>query len=428
MSIRGHKCARLFSSQLAKKSSAAQTKLMQMEHDYGVGNYKPIEVVLERGEGAVVWDVDGNSYIDCLAAYSAVNQGHCHPHIVNALKKQADKLTLTSRAFYNNELPGSLQYITDLLGYDRAIYMNSGVEAVETALKFCRKWGYEVKGVPANEAKMLFCHNNFMGRTLGTISCSNDDNATKNFGPFLPGMQSIPFNDLPALKKALEADPTICGFMIEPIQGEAGVIIPDDGYLAGVRRITKEHGVCFIADEVQTGLCRTGKMLAVDHEDVKPDMLTLGKALSGGIMPVSCILASDEIMGCIQPGQHGSTFGGNPLAMAVARASLEVLVQEQLADRSRDMGQLFLSELNKIKSPTLRATRGRGLMMAIDIAPRESGYDASDLCYLMRDRGVLAKYTHKDTIRFAPPLVISEQQVLDAVGAIAGSIEEFDKH
>lgn len=399
---------------------------MNQERKYGVRNYDPIEVVLNRGEGANVWDIDGKKYIDCLAAYSAVNQGHCHPKIIGALKTQADKLTLTSRAFFNSELPGALQYITDLFGYDRAIFMNSGVEAVETSLKFARKWGYMVKGVPHNQAKMLFASENFMGRTLGCISASTDDNATENFGPFLPGMETIPYNDLPALKAALEADPTICAFMIEPIQGEGGVIIPDDGYLKGVRELTKQHGVCWIADEVQTGLCRTGKMLAVDHEDVTPDMLTLGKALSGGVMPISAVLANDEIMSCINPGQHGSTFGGNPLAMAVARTSLEVLIEEQLADRARDMGNLFLSGLRSIDSPSIVASRGRGLMMAIDVAPRESGIEAADLCYLMRDNGVLAKQTHSHTVRFAPPLVISQEQVSEAIAAIADAIAIYD--
>jgi ornithine--oxo-acid transaminase len=404
--------------------SPAQQRLIDTEKRFGAHNYAPIEVVLERGQGAHVWDTDGNQYIDFLSAYSAVNQGHCHPALVEAMQTQCAKLTLTSRAFYNSELPHTLEYLTEYFNFDRALMMNTGVEAVETALKLARKWGYQVKGIPENEAKLVFCHNNFMGRTLGVISASNDQNACNSFGPFLPGMVTIPYNCTESLRAILSSDPTIAGFMFEPVQGEAGVIVPDDGYYRAVRNITQDCNVLMIADEVQTGLGRTGYTKAVDYEQIQPDIATFGKALSGGMMPVSAVLASEEVMSVLEPGQHGSTFGGNPLACVIARAALDVLRDEKMPEQSRAKGELMMSLLRDIKSPYVAEVRGRGLMLAIDIIP-QGDRDAHDLCYLFREQGVLAKYTHGNTIRFAPPLVISEDDIRSACAGIANALEKF---
>ncbi|MEL6304643.1 MAG: ornithine--oxo-acid transaminase [Bacteroidota bacterium] len=399
-----------------------------LENKYGAHNYHPLPVVLSSGEGVFVWDVEGKKYYDFLSAYSAVNQGHCHPKIVNALNEQASTLTLTSRAFYNNVLGRYEEFITSFFGYDRVLPMNTGVEGGETAVKLARKWAYTVKGVPANQAKMIFAEGNFWGRTLGAISSSTDPSSTSGFGPFMPGYEIIPYNDLEALKEAVK-DPNVAGFMVEPIQGEAGVNVPDEGYLSQAQAICKEANVLFIADEVQTGIARTGKLLCCDHENIKPDILILGKALSGGVFPVSAVLASDEIMLTIKPGEHGSTFGGNPLACQVAMAALEVVKEEKLAENAEVLGELFRSELAKFieTNDLVLKVRGKGLLNAILINDTEDSSTAWDICLALRDNGLLAKPTHGNIIRFAPPLVMTKDQLLDCVAIIKRTLSEFKK-
>ncbi|MCU0433387.1 MAG: ornithine--oxo-acid transaminase [Bacteroidia bacterium] len=399
-------------------------ELMSLEERYGAHNYHPIPVVLERGEGVFVWDVEGKQYYDFLSAYSAVNQGHCHPRIIAALTMQAQKLTLTSRAFYNDVLGEYERYITRYFGYDKVLPMNTGVEGGETALKLARRWGYVKKGIPANQAKMVFVEGNFWGRTLAAISSSTDPDSYTNFGPYLPGYVIVPYNNLSALDQAL-SDPHVAGFMFEPIQGEAGVVVPDEGYLRGVRELCTKHNVLMIADEVQTGLCRTGKMLACDHENVKPDLLVLGKALSGGIMPVSAVLANDEVMLTIKPGEHGSTYGGNPLACRVAMEALQVLKDEKLAENAERLGEILRHELRAIPSKRITAVRGKGLLNAIVIEP-QNGITAWEVCLRLKENGLLAKPTHGDIIRFAPPLVITEEQLRECVAIIRKTILSFE--
>ena len=394
-----------------------------LEDKYGAHNYHPLPVVLAKGEGVFVWGVDGKKYYDFLSSYSAVNQGHCHPKIVDALKKQADVLTLTSRAFYNDTLGEYEKYITDYFGYDKVLPMNTGAEAVETALKLCRKWSYQKKGLSPDSAKIIVCDGNFHGRTTTIISFSNDPDARNEFGPYTPGFINIPYNNLAALEKALK-DETIAGFMVEPIQGEAGVLVPDEGYLKAAYDLCATANVLFIADEVQTGIARTGKLLAVDHEDVKPDILILGKAISGGVFPVSAVLANDEIMMCIRPGEHGSTFGGNPLANKVAIAALEVIKEEKLADNAGRLGKIFRRELANFENDMITLVRGKGLLNAIVIKPK-NGKEAWDVCLKLRDNGLLAKPTHGDIIRFAPPLVITEEQLMECIEIIKKTILSF---
>lgn len=401
-------------------ASAATQHFIDLEDKYGAHNYHPLPVVLKEGKGVNVWDVDGNKYYDFLSGYSAVNQGHCHPKIIAALTEQAQKLTLTSRAFYNNMLGEYEKFITGYFGYDKMLPINTGVEAVETALKLSRKWGYEVKGIEQGKAKIIVCSDNFHGRTLGVISYSSDPVATKNFGPFLPGFGQIAFNDPAALERALQ-DKNVAAFLFEPIQGEAGVVVPDSGYYAAVRKLCTEYNVLMLADEIQTGLCRTGNTLACDAEGVRPDMIILGKALSGGTVPVSAVLCDDAIMLTIKPGEHGSTYGGNPLACAVAMASLKVLKEEHMAENAAAMGELFRGELKKLNSKFIKIIRGKGLLNAIVI--EHSNKDAAwDLCVEMKENGLLAKPTHGDKIRFAPPLVITEEQIMDAVQIIKKSL------
>ncbi|TNE73077.1 ornithine--oxo-acid transaminase [bacterium] len=402
-------------------------QLIELEDRYNAHNYHPIPVVISKGEGAFVWDQEGKRYYDFLSAYSAVNQGHCHPKIIQALTEQAQKLTLTSRAFYNNILGEYAKYITEYFGYDRVLPMNTGVEGGETAVKLARRWGYDVKGIPANQAKVIFVEGNFWGRTLAAISSSTDPSSTTGFGPFMPGYELIPYNNLAALEQALQ-DPNVCAFMVEPIQGEAGVVVPDEGYLKGVRELCSKYHVLWIADEVQTGLARTGKRLAVDHENVKPDILILGKALSGGVLPVSAVLSSDEVMLTIKPGEHGSTYGGNPLACAVAMKALEVLEQENMADNAEKMGQIFRSEMNRIKekSDLVTLVRGKGLLNAVVIDEHEESDKAWKICVRLKENGLLAKPTHGNIIRFAPPLVITEEQLLDCVNIIEKTFAEFE--
>jgi ornithine--oxo-acid transaminase len=396
---------------------------IQREDKYGAHNYHPLPVVLERGEGVYVWDVEGKRYYDFLSSYSAVNQGHCHPKIVGALTEQASKLTLTSRAFYNSLLGEFEEYITRYFGYDKVLPMNSGAEGDETALKLCRKWAYEKKGIPENEARIIVCEGNFHGRTITIISMSTDPDSYKGFGPYTPGFVTIPYNDTDALAEALK-DPNVAGFLVEPIQGEAGVYVPDEGYLSKAYELCRAKNVLFIADEVQTGLARTGKLLACDHEGVRPDILILGKALSGGVYPVSAVLADDEIMLTIKPGEHGSTYGGNPLAARVAMAALEVLKEEHLAERAAELGQKFRAELKKIDSPMVELVRGKGLLNAIVIKPT-NGKTAWDVCVALKENGLLAKPTHEHIIRFAPPLVITEEQLMDSVDIINRTIQSF---
>ena len=402
-----------------KKSS----EYIALEEKYGAHNYHPLPVVLEKGEGIFVWDVEGKKYYDFLSSYSAVNQGHCHPKIINALKKQAEVLTLTSRAFHNNVLGEYESYITDLFGYDKVLPMNTGVEGGETANKLARKWGYIKKGIEYNKARIIFANGNFWGRTLAAISSSDDPVSYEGFGPFMPGYDLVPYNNLEALESELK-DPNVCAFMVEPIQGEAGVVVPDDGYLAGVRELCTKYNVLFIADEVQTGIGRTGKMLACDFENARPDILILGKALSGGVFPVSAVLADDDIMLCIKAGEHGSTFGGNPLACKVAIAALEVVIEEKLSENSKILGNIFRNELSKIDSEMISTVRGKGLLNAIIIKPK-NGYDAWDVCLRLRDNGLLAKPTHGDIIRFAPPLIITKEQIIDCVEIIKKTILSF---
>jgi ornithine--oxo-acid transaminase len=397
---------------------------IDLEDKYGAHNYHPLPVVLAKGKGVFMWDVEGKRYYDFLSAYSAVNQGHCHPKIVGALIEQAQTLELTSRAFYNDVLGVYEKFITEYFGYDRVLPMNSGAEGDETALKLTRKWGYKVKGIPENQAKIICCRDNFHGRTITVISMSNDPDARKDFGPFTPGFESIPYNDLPALAKALE-DPNVAGFLVEPIQGEAGVYVPDEGYLRKAFDLCKAKNVLFIADEVQTGIARTGRLLACDWEGFKPDVLILGKALSGGVYPISAVLANDDIMLCIHPGEHGSTFGGNPVAAKVAMAALEVVRDEKLAENAEKLGAIFRDELRKINSPYIELVRGKGLLNAIVIKPF-NGKSAWDVCLKMRDNGLLAKPTHDHIIRFAPPLVINEEQIHEAVEIIRKSIKELE--
>jgi ornithine--oxo-acid transaminase len=398
-------------------------ELMELEEKYGAHNYHPLPVVLERGEGPFVWDVEGKRYYDFLSAYSAVNQGHCHPKIVKALTDQAQKLSLTSRAFYNSRLGEYEKYLTSYFGYDKVLPMNSGAEAVETALKLTRKWAYERKGIAENQAKIIVCAGNFHGRTINIISFSVDPDARNNFGPFVPGYEVIPYNNTEALEKALE-DKNVAGFLVEPIQGEAGVMVPDDGYLKKAYDLCKKANVLFIADEIQTGIARTGKLLACDWEGVKADMLILGKALSGGMYPVSAVLASDEVMMCIRPGQHGSTYGGNPLACAVAIAALEVVKEEKLAERANYLGGILRSELSTIDHSMMTTVRGKGLLNAIIIKEKD-GKTAWDVCLKLAEHGLLAKPTHGDIIRFAPPLVISEEQILDCARIIKETLASF---
>jgi ornithine--oxo-acid transaminase len=396
-----------------------------LEDKHGAHNYHPVPVVLEKGEGVYVYDVEGKKYFDFLSGYSAVNQGHCHPKIVDSFIKQAARLTLTSRAFYNNKLAEFEEYITKLFGYDKVLPMNTGVEAVETAIKLCRRWAYDVKDIPADKAMIVVCENNFHGRTSAVISFSSDPSSYTGFGPLMPGFIIIPYNDIHALEKALQ-DKNVAGFLVEPIQGEAGVIIPDDGYLSKAKQLCENANVLFIADEIQTGLCRTGKMLCIDHENIKADILILGKALSGGMMPVSAVLADDEIMLTIKPGEHGSTYGGNPLAAAVAVTAMQVLTNDLLAENAEAMGKLMRDELKKINSPLISIVRGKGLLNAIEI----DHYDkkaAWNICMLMKDNGLLAKPTHDDKIRLAPPLVINEKQVHEAVSIIKHCVDAFGK-
>lgn len=397
---------------------------MDRENKYGAHNYEPLPVVLEKGEGIYVWDVAGKKYFDFLSAYSAVNQGHCHPKIVDAMVDQAKKLTLTSRAFYNNVLGEFEEYVTKLFGYERVLPMNTGAEAVETAIKLSRKWGYQKKGVKDGEAKIIVCENNFHGRTTTIVSLSTDPNARADYGPYTPGFIVIPYNDIPALEKALE-DKNVVSFLVEPIQGEAGVFVPDEGYLKKVSELCKKNNVLFMADEVQTGIARTGKMLACDHENIRPDILILGKAISGGVFPVSVVLSDDHIMLCIQPGQHGSTFGGNPIAGKVAMAALEVIKDEKLAENAERLGKIFREEFRSIKSDMIELVRGKGLLNAVVIR-NQPGKTALDVCIAMAENGVLAKPTHGDIIRFAPPLVITEEQLREAMGKIKDVFKKFE--
>ena len=394
-----------------------------LEAKYGAHNYHPLPVVLSKGEGVFVWDVEGNKYYDFLSAYSAVNQGHCHPVIVNELKSQSSKLTLTSRAFHNDTLGEYEEYITKYFGYDKVLPMNTGVEGGETANKLARKWGYLKKGIPNNKARIIFAKGNFWGRTLAAISSSDDPSSYEGFGPYMPGYDLIPYNDLESLERELK-DPNVAAFMVEPIQGEAGVIVPSDGYLSGVRKLCTKYNVLFIADEVQTGIARTGKLLATDYEDARPDILILGKALSGGVFPVSAVLADDEIMMCIKPGEHGSTYGGNPLANKVAIAALEVVKNENLAENSKKLGEILRKELRAIDSDMISLVRGKGLLNAIVIKPKNNK-DAWDVCIKLRDNGLLAKPTHGDIIRFAPPLTITEDQLMDCITIIKKTILSF---
>lgn len=396
---------------------------LELEERYGAHNYHPLPVVLTKGEGAFLWDVDGKKYYDFLSGYSAVNQGHCHPRIIQALIEQAGKLTLTSRAFYNDQLGEYEKFITSYFGYDKVLPMNTGVEGGETAIKLARRWAYVKKGVAENKAKIVFAENNFWGRTLAAISSSTDPGSYRQFGPYMPGFEIIPYNNLPALDTAL-SDPDVAAFMVEPIQGEAGVVIPDDGYLSGVRELCTKHNVLFIADEIQTGLARTGKMLACDHESVRPDILILGKALSGGTLPVSAVLADDFIMLNIHPGEHGSTYGGNPLACRVAMTALQVLKDENMAEHAAEMGEILRRELQQLQSPFIKTIRGKGLLNAIviDHANPEASWE---LCLHLKEEGLLAKPTHGDKIRFAPPLVITEEQLLECVGMIDRALKKL---
>jgi len=403
--------------------SNAAAKYLALEDQFGAHNYHPIPVVIEKGEGVFLYDVDGKKYYDFLSGYSAVNQGHCHPAIIKTLQEQASKLTLTSRAFHNNILGEYEKYITSYFGYDKVLPMNTGVEGGETAIKLARRWGYNVKGIPENQAKIIFAEGNFWGRTLAAISSSTDPSSYEGFGPYMPGFGLVPYNDLITLEKAFQ-DNTVAAFMVEPIQGEAGVVIPTEGYLKGVRDLCTHYNVLFIADEIQTGLARTGKMLACDHENVRPDILILGKALSGGTLPISAVLADDEIMMQIKPGEHGSTYGGNPLACAVAMTSLEVLKSEKMAENAEAMGILLRSELAKLNSPLIKQIRGRGLLNAIVINHKDPEV-SWELCLHLRDEGLLAKPTHGDKIRFAPPLIINEAQILESVNMIDKALKKL---
>ena len=409
-------------SKISSKSSNA----IDLENKYGAHNYHPLPVVLSKGKGVKVWDVDRNEYYDFLSAYSAVNQGHCHPRIVSTLVQQAEKLQLTSRAFYTDALGEYAKYITSLFGYDKVLPMNTGVEGGETALKLCRKWAYKVKGIKKNKAKILFAEGNFWGRTLAACSSSTDPDCYEDYGPFIPGFEVIPYNDLTSLSNALK-DENVAGFMVEPIQGEAGVVVPDEGYIKEAYRLCKEKNVLFIADEVQTGLGRTGKMLCSDYDNIKPDILILGKALSGGILPISAVLSSDEIMLTIKPGQHGSTYGGNPLACRVAQVALEVIEEEQLAKNAFKLGEVFRQEMSSIiqKSDIINTVRGKGLLNALVINDLPESTTALDICHALKDNGLLAKPTHGNIIRFAPPLTISQSELLKCCKIIEKTILNF---
>lgn len=401
---------------------------MKLEEQHGAHNYHPLEVVLKRGEGVHVWDVEGKQYYDFLSAYSAVNQGHCHPKIVGAMVDQAKRLTLTSRAFYNDSLGPYEKFITNYFGFDKVLPMNTGAEAVETAIKLCRKWAYEVKGLPEDSAKIIVCENNFHGRTTTIVSFSNDPVARKNFGPFTPGFIRIPYDDLNALEKALNEE-NVAGFLVEPIQGEAGVYVPSEGYLSKAKALCEAKNVLFIADEVQTGIARTGKLLAVDHENVRPDILILGKAISGGVYPVSAVLADNTIMDVIKPGQHGSTFGGNPIAAKVAMAALEVVTDERLAENAERLGHIFRAEMQRIIDSTdlILAVRGKGLLNAIIVNDTEESETAWNLCVALKNNGLLAKPTHGNIIRFAPPLVMTEEELRECIRIIENTVSEFKK-
>ncbi|RFN58040.1 ornithine--oxo-acid transaminase [Marixanthomonas ophiurae] len=414
---------------MAVLEKKATQDAIDLENKYGAHNYHPLPVVLNRGEGVYVWDVEGKKYYDFLSAYSAVNQGHCHPKIVGAMDAQAKTLTLTSRAFHNDMLGKYEKYASEYFNFDKLLPMNTGAEAVETALKICRKWAYEKKGISENEAEIIVCTNNFHGRTTTIISFSNDEVARNNFGPYTQGFTKIEYDNLDALKEAIESNKNIAGFLVEPIQGEAGVYVPSEGYLKEAKAICEANNVLFIADEVQTGIARTGKLLAVDHENVKPDILILGKALSGGAYPVSGVLADDEVMNVIRPGNHGSTFGGNPVAAAVAMAALDVVKDENLAENAEKLGQLFRSELNKYieTSSIVKLVRGKGLLNAIVINDSEDSDTAWNMCLKLRDNGLLAKPTHGNIIRFAPPLVMNEEQLLDCVSIITNTLKEFEE-
>ena len=405
------------------QTSANTAKYIALEDQFGAHNYHPVPVVLEKGEGVFLYDVDGKRYFDFLSGYSAVNQGHCHPAIIKALTDQAQKLTLTSRAFYNNLLGEYEKYITAYFGYDKVLPMNTGVEGGETAIKLARRWGYAVKGIPENQAKVIFAEGNFWGRTLAAISSSTDPSSFKGFGPYMPGFGLVPYNDLAALETVLQ-DPNVAAFMVEPIQGEAGVVIPTDGYLKGVRALCDKYNVLFIADEIQTGLARTGTLLACDHENVRPDILILGKALSGGTIPVAAVLADDIVMLQIKPGEHGSTYGGNPLACAVAMKALEVIKSENMVENSYQMGEILRAELAKLNSPFIASIRGRGLLNAI-VIKHENPEAAWDLCLHLKALGILAKPTHGDKIRLAPPLLITEAQIKEAVQLIGKGLAQL---
>jgi ornithine--oxo-acid transaminase len=407
------------------KISSNTAKYLALEDQYGAHNYHPIPVVLNKGEGVYLWDVDGKKYIDFLSGYSAVNQGHCHPKIINTLIEQAQKLTLTSRAFHNNLLGEYEQFITSYFGYQKVLPMNTGVEGGETAIKLARRWAYTQKGIEENKAKVIFAEGNFWGRTLAAISSSTDPSSYHQFGPFMPGFELVPYNDTIALEKAFQ-DKNVCAFMVEPIQGEAGVVIPNEGYLQKVRALCTEYNVLFIADEIQTGLARTGKMLACDHEHVRPDILILGKALSGGVLPISAVLADDYIMMNIKPGEHGSTYGGNPLACAVAISALTVLKEEHMAENASSMGQLLRDELAKLHSPFIKTIRGKGLLNAI-VINHPNPEAAWDFCLILKEKGLLAKPTHGDKIRFAPPLLITKEQIIESVQKIEAALQELNQ-
>ena len=412
---------------IAQNLSSKSEALIEKENQYGAHNYHPLPVVLDRGEGVYVWDVDGKKYYDFLSAYSAVNQGHCHPKIVGAMIKQAQTLTLTSRAFYNDQLGHYEEYVTKYFGFDKVLPMNTGAEAVETALKLCRKWAYEVKGIPENQAQIIVCENNFHGRTTTIISFSNDETARKSFGPFTAGFIKIPYDDVEALENVLKSTPNIAGFLVEPIQGEAGVYVPTEGYLAKTKALCEAHNVLFIADEVQTGIARTGKLLAVNHENVQPDILILGKAISGGVYPISAVLADDAIMNVIKPGQHGSTFGGNPIAAAVAIAALEVVKDENLAQNAAHLGEVLRTGLNAIasKNSLITLVRGKGLLNAIVVDCDEESDLAWNICMKFSEYGLLAKPTHGNKIRLAPPLVITESQIHECLAIIERALNDF---
>ena len=401
----------------------SSSELMDLEHRYGAHNYHPLPVVLDKGQGARVWDVEGREYYDFLSAYSAVNQGHCHPKIVQAMVEQAEQLTLTSRAFHSSTLGVFEKYMAEYFGFDKVLAMNTGAEAVETAIKLCRKWAYQKKGIESHKAHILVCDGNFHGRTTTIISFSNDEEARADYGPYTPGFTSVPYNDLAAMEDAIQAG-DVAGVLIEPIQGEAGVIIPDEGYLQGVRELCTQHNVLMLADEVQTGIARTGRLLAVNHEDVRPDVLILGKAVSGGVYPVSAVLADDDIMLCIRPGQHGSTYGGNPMACKVAMAALDVVRDEELAKNAEIQGEALRAGLREIDHPQLKTVRGRGLLSAIDIEPA-NGINAWEVCVKLAENGLLAKPTHDHTIRFSPPLVITSEQIQECIAILKKTFAEL---